>query len=121
MLLHHEFIKVAKRNARKYAIIDRTLQRKVTYSEALIGALILAKRFKKYREGFIGIMIPTSTGSLLATLAVVMAGKVPVMLNYSTGASENCRYAHKKCGFKRISIDGVKLTGSSLALQHLSH
>ena len=68
MLLHHEFIKVAKKSAKKNAIIDRTLQRKVTYSEALIGALVLAKRFKKYREGFIGIMIPTSAGSLLISL-----------------------------------------------------
>lgn len=47
MLLHHEFIKVAKKCAKKNAIIDRTLERKVTYSKALIGALVLAKRFKK--------------------------------------------------------------------------
>lgn len=47
-------------------------------------------------------MIPTSVGSHLTTLGVVMAGKVPVMINYSTGASENCRYAQDKCGFKTI-------------------
>lgn len=102
MLLHHEFIKVAKRFPKKCAIIDRTLQRKVTYSKALIGSLVLAKRFKKYREGFMGIMIPNSAGSHLSTLGVVMAGKVPVMINYSTGAAENCRYAQDKCGFKTI-------------------
>lgn len=102
MLLHHEFVKNAKKNGKKFAIIDRTLQRKVTYSKALIGTLILAKRFKKIREGFIGVMIPTSSGSFLTTLGVIMAGKVPVMINYSTGAAENCRYAQEKCGFKTI-------------------
>lgn len=102
MLLHHEFIKIAKKFAKKYAVIDRTLQRKVSYAKALIGSLVLAKRFKKYREGFIGVMIPTSAGSHLSTLGVVMAGKVPVMINYSTGAAENCRYARQKCGFKTI-------------------
>ncbi len=102
MFLHHKFIKSAKKFGKKFAIIDRTLQRKVTYSKTLIGSLLMAKIMKKYREGFIGVMIPNSVGSHLSTLGVVMAGKVPVMINYSTGAADNCRYAQKKCGFKTI-------------------
>jgi acyl-[acyl-carrier-protein]-phospholipid O-acyltransferase/long-chain-fatty-acid--[acyl-carrier-protein] ligase len=102
MLLHHEFIKTAKKFAKKPAVIDRTLERNVTYSKLLIGSLILAKKIKKYRDGFIGVMIPNSIGSHLVTLGVVMAGKVPVMINYSTGAAGNCRYAQNKCGFKTI-------------------
>ncbi|RPH94261.1 MAG: bifunctional acyl-ACP--phospholipid O-acyltransferase/long-chain-fatty-acid--ACP ligase, partial [Calditrichaeota bacterium] len=89
MILHHEFIRQAKSLGDKLAIIDRTTERRVTYSKALIASLILAKRFKRINDGFIGIMIPTSAGSMLATLGVVMAGKVPVMINYSTGAAEN--------------------------------
>lgn len=102
MILHHEFIKNAKKLGAKLAIIDRTTDRRVSYSKALIASLILAKKFKHYKEGFIGIMIPTSAGSILATLGAVMAGKVPVMINYSTGAAENSEYAQNKCGFRTI-------------------
>jgi len=68
MILHEQFIKRAKSNPSKLAIIDRTLDRRVTYSKALIGAIILSKRFKKYDKGFVGIMVPTSAGCALATL-----------------------------------------------------
>ena len=84
------------------AIIDRTTGKNVPYSKALIASLILAKKFAKYEEGYIGIMIPTSAGSFLSVLGVLMAGKVPVMINYSTGAAENSEYAQNKCGFKTI-------------------
>lgn len=102
MILHHEFVKVAKKHAKKLAIIDRMLDRKLTYGKALIASLILAKKVKKYKDGFIGVMIPNSAGSHLTTLGVVLAGRVPVMINYSTGAAENCRYAQSKCGFSTI-------------------
>ncbi len=102
MILHHEFIKTAKKRGDKLAIIDRTTEKRLTFAKTLIASLILANRFKKMKEGFIGIMIPTSAGSILSTLAVVMAGKVPVMINYSTGAAENSEYAQNKCGFKTI-------------------
>jgi acyl-[acyl-carrier-protein]-phospholipid O-acyltransferase/long-chain-fatty-acid--[acyl-carrier-protein] ligase len=102
MQLHHEFIKTAKKNGKRIAIIDRTLGRRVSYSKALIGALILSKKFKAYQEGFIGVMIPNSAGSILSTLGIVISGRVPVMINYSTGAADNCEYAQQKCGFKTI-------------------
>ena len=102
MILHHEFVKTAKKFGKKMAIVDRTTEKNVPYAKALIAALILAKKFKKYEEGYIGIMIPTSAGSFLSILGVLMAGKIPVMINYSTGAAENSEYAQKKCGFDTI-------------------
>ncbi len=102
MLLHHEFVKTAKRFGKKLAIIDRTTDRHITYSKALIASLILSKKFKQYKDGFIGVMIPNSAGSMLSIMGVIMAGKVPVMINYSTGAASNCEYAQKKCGFKTV-------------------
>ena len=102
MILHHEFVRNAKRFGKKLAINDYTLNRKVTYSKALIGSLILARKFRVREEVFIGIMLPTSAGGYLATVGAVMAGKVPVMINYATGASANCIYAQRKCGFRTI-------------------
>ncbi|MGE5314246.1 MAG: AMP-binding protein [Acidobacteriota bacterium] len=102
MLLHQEFVRVAKRNGGKLAIIDRTTGRRITYGKALIASLILAEKFKKYESGFIGIMIPTSSGSALAMLGALMSGRTPVMINYSTGAALNVEYAQKKCAFRTV-------------------
>jgi acyl-[acyl-carrier-protein]-phospholipid O-acyltransferase/long-chain-fatty-acid--[acyl-carrier-protein] ligase len=102
MILHHEFVKTAKRQGDKLAIADRTTDKRVPFSKALIASLILAKKFQKYKEGYLGIMIPTSAGGFLSVLGTLMAGKVPVMINYSTGAADNCEYAQNKCGFKTI-------------------
>ncbi len=102
MLLHQHFVKVAKRYQNKLAFIDRTSDKRVTYSKALIASLILSEKFKKFPEGFLGIMIPTSAGCALCVLGTLMCGKTPVMINYSTGAANNALYAQKKCNFKTI-------------------
>jgi acyl-[acyl-carrier-protein]-phospholipid O-acyltransferase/long-chain-fatty-acid--[acyl-carrier-protein] ligase len=102
MLLHQQFIKIAKQYPDKTAIIDRSTEKNVTYTKALIASLLLAGKFRKHHDGFIGIMVPTSAGCMLSILGVLLAGKVPVMINYSTGAAGNAEYAQKKCGFKTI-------------------
>jgi acyl-[acyl-carrier-protein]-phospholipid O-acyltransferase/long-chain-fatty-acid--[acyl-carrier-protein] ligase len=102
MLLHHRFIEVAKRQGDKLAFIDRSAGRDVTYSKALIASLLLAAEFRKYDKGFLGVMIPTSAGCGLSILGALMSGRTPVMINYSTGAEDNCRYAQEKCDFQTI-------------------
>lgn len=109
MILHHQFIKTAKENNDKIAIKDRMTGATVPYARALIGALILAKKFKKYDDKYIGIMIPTSAGAMLSCIGALMAGKIPVMINYSTGAADNSVYAQKKCGFKTIIVSKALL------------
>ena len=102
MLLHQQFVRMAKKHSKKFAIKDKTTKSNVTYSRALIGALILSKKFKEYDKGYLGIMIPTSAGCALATVGAIMSGRVPVMINYSTGAENNAKYAQEKCNFKTI-------------------
>lgn len=102
MLLHQQFVRVAKKYEKKLAIIDKTLNRKLTYKKALIGALMLSKKFEKYDQGFLGIMLPNSAGAVLSILGTLMSGRIPVMINYSTGAEMNSVYAQKKCAFKTI-------------------
>jgi len=93
---------MAKKHANKLAVIDKSTGKNVTYSRALIGALILSSKFSRYDKGFIGIMIPTSAGCALANIGALMSGRIPVMINYSTGAEANARYAQKKCKFTTI-------------------
>ncbi len=102
MQLHEQFVHTAKKYSSKLAIIDRTLNRRTEYGKALIASLIIAEKFKAYDPGFLGVMVPTSTGCMLSVLGALMSGRTPVMINYSTGAAQNCEYAQEKCAFKTI-------------------
>jgi len=102
MLLHHRFIRVAKREGSRLLFDDRSTGRKLSYSRSLIACLILSKRFQKLEDGYLGVLLPTSAGCGLTIIASLMAGKTPVMINYSTGAAENVRYAQEHCGFTAV-------------------
>jgi len=102
VLLHHHFIDVAKEKGDKLAIHDFTTGKKVSYHRALLASLLLASVIKKLDEGFIGIMLPTSAGCILTKIAALMSGRIPVMINYSTGAEQNAEYAKRKCDFRTI-------------------
>jgi acyl-[acyl-carrier-protein]-phospholipid O-acyltransferase/long-chain-fatty-acid--[acyl-carrier-protein] ligase len=96
------FVRTAKEQGTKLAIIDRATGARVTYKNALLRSLILAKKVDDYDTGFIGVMIPNSAGAALTVIGAVMAGRTPVMINYSTGALQNCRMAQRRLGFKTI-------------------
>ena len=101
-MLQHRFIDSALRHPKKIAFIDRSLGRDVSYSQALLASLILARRFRKMERGRIGIMLPTSSAGGIAIIAALMADRTPVMINYSTGAEKNCLYAQEQCDFRVI-------------------
>lgn len=102
MLLHREFISNARRAPGRPAFIDRTTAARMSYRQALCGTLVLVRRFRQYPDAHLGIMLPNSAVCALSILATLMAGKVPVMINYSTGAERNASYAQAKCGFHTI-------------------
>ncbi|MDJ0623122.1 MAG: AMP-binding protein [Desulfocapsaceae bacterium] len=102
MLLHQHFIDVAKTQGEKLAIHDFATQKKITYNRALLASILLAKYIKRQNKGFIGVMVPTSAGCILTKIGILMSGRIPVMINYSTGAEQNAIYAQKKCDFKTI-------------------
>ena len=102
LTLHRIFIRNAKRLGKKLAIADRARDKRISYSEALIVSLILARKFRRHEKGFIGIMLPSGAGAALCSLAALMSGRVPVMINYSGNAEKNVKHAQDKCGFKTI-------------------
>lgn len=102
VLLHHQFIDIAKKFGKKKAIHDFTTNRELTFSRALIATLLLSRFFRKLDKGFIGVMLPTSAGCILTKVGILMSGRTPVMINYSTGAEHNAKYAQQKCDFSTI-------------------
>jgi len=109
-LLHQEFIKVALKNKKRIAIYDQATKKDITYERLLLASIIVSGKVKKMSsdEHYVGVMVPNSAGCMISILAVLMAGKVPVMINYSTGADKNSIFAQKKCGFHTI-ISSKKL------------
>lgn len=110
MQLHHLFIETAKKYKDKIAIHDTATRKKITYGQLLIACHIVAKKLKKHNDLMIGIMVPTSSGAIISIIASLMAGKIPVMINYSTGARNNCYFAQKNCGFGTIITSEKLLT-----------
>ncbi len=102
MQLHLQFIKMAKLNPKKIFCYDEITGTEYTYEKILIVSLIMANKFKNFSGKHIGIMVPPSGGCMIAMLASLFSSKIPVMINYSTGAHNNCLYAQKKCTFKTI-------------------
>jgi acyl-[acyl-carrier-protein]-phospholipid O-acyltransferase/long-chain-fatty-acid--[acyl-carrier-protein] ligase len=117
--LHHRFIQTAKKRGSKIAVHDQATGRDFTYGYMLIATLIIKQSISNIKGRYLGILLPTSVGCMLGILGALMNGKVPVMINYSTGAIENCRYAREKCSFKTI-LTSRKLL-EKLNLQPIDH
>jgi long-chain-fatty-acid--[acyl-carrier-protein] ligase len=58
----------------------------LSYRKVKLAALILAEKMKAIPGGQIGVMLPSSAGASIAILAILLAGKVPVMINWTAGA-----------------------------------
>lgn len=66
------------------AVADR-LSGALTNRKLLVGAALMAAQFKQVAGGRIGIMLPASVAADVVFLAAHLAGKTPVMLNWTTG------------------------------------
>jgi acyl-[acyl-carrier-protein]-phospholipid O-acyltransferase/long-chain-fatty-acid--[acyl-carrier-protein] ligase len=75
------------------AVIDGTDHSELSRSKLLGAAAALSRYLRKeFSDERIAIVLPASKGSMLANLAVTMADKVPVDLNFTMGraANESC-------------------------------
>jgi long-chain-fatty-acid--[acyl-carrier-protein] ligase len=57
----------------------------LSYGRMLAGSLTLARRFTILPGINVGLLMPASVGGDVALLALQLAGKVPVLLNWTTG------------------------------------
>ncbi len=87
-LARESFLSLA-RCSRRELIVDHTLQRRGMKSGFLLAvAYVLSKRLVTCTDkSRVGIVFPPGLGGYIANLAVVLAGKVPVNLNFTLGTS----------------------------------
>jgi acyl-[acyl-carrier-protein]-phospholipid O-acyltransferase/long-chain-fatty-acid--[acyl-carrier-protein] ligase len=98
--LHIGFIREAKRHPFKFCFGE--FGAKLNYGQVFSLAASLAKRIKDDRKDEkVGIFMPTSVSCAVANIAVLMAGKIPVNLNY-TYSKEILSACIEQCKMKRI-------------------
>lgn len=113
------FVRRALKNPSEPTIAD-TLSGALSYRRLLIGATLLAKRIARLEGNAVGIMLPASVAADTALLATMLAGKLPVMLNWTTGPA-GLRHATRKLEVRHVissrrftdrlgmEVDGVEM------------
>jgi long-chain-fatty-acid--[acyl-carrier-protein] ligase len=73
----------------------------VSYERMLVGALLMASRFARLPAANVGLMLPASVACDTMLLGLYLAGKLPVLLNWTTGPA-NLRHAVRLTGLTHV-------------------
>lgn len=113
-LLHTKFIQAAKRHWFAFCMADTT-GTELNYGKTLIGSLVLSRWIKKRcpAESMVGVLLPASAGGSLANIAILLAGKVPVNLNFTAGR-EAMAAAVEQCQIKTILTSRIFLAKANV-------
>ncbi|MDA1179312.1 MAG: AMP-binding protein [Planctomycetota bacterium] len=91
----------------------------LTYRQVLVGAYLLSKKCRPLEGKAVGILLPASVAADLSFLALQLADKLPVMLNWTTGPT-NLGHAIKTLDVKHVLTSrrfldrlGIELPGAN--------
>jgi len=100
--LDRSFVRTARRFPFRFAATDASGS-KLRFGTALVRALFLARRMRAHWRGqtMVGILMPPSVPGMLVNLAALLAGKIPVNLNY-TASDEAVASCIRQCGIQTI-------------------
>jgi long-chain-fatty-acid--[acyl-carrier-protein] ligase len=73
----------------------------VTYRRLLLGALLVSRRFASLPAMNVGLLLPASVACDTMLLGLYLAGKLPVLLNWTTGPA-NLRHAVRLTGLTHV-------------------
>ena len=82
------------------AVADR-ISGVLTYRKLLVGAQLLGKRLGRLEGDSIGVLLPASVAADVVFFGLHLAGKLPVMLNWTTGPA-NLAHAVEMLGIRRV-------------------
>jgi long-chain-fatty-acid--[acyl-carrier-protein] ligase len=89
----------------------------LTYEKLLVGALTMSRRFASLSADNVGLMLPSSAACGMALMGLHLAGKLPVLLNWTTGPA-NLAHATRIMALKHVITSrrfvdrtGVKVEG----------
>lgn len=128
--LQEAFLRICDRMGSHAACAD-AMSGILTYKRLKLAALILSQKIKKQPGEYVGMMLPSSVGAYLAIFAALLAGKIPVMLNWTVGV-RTLDHAAQLLGLKVVlssgkflskvdSLDMGELEKAIVTLEDLKH
>lgn len=94
------FLETADRMGAAMACGDE-MTKIINYREMKVGIHVLAKKFEELEGKYVAVMLPSTVGCYIIVLAILMAGKIPVMLNWTAG-QRSLSFAVELLGLKEI-------------------
>ncbi|HJZ58187.1 MAG TPA: phosphopantetheine-binding protein, partial [Gemmataceae bacterium] len=86
---------------RKDIIVADDLAGGVSYEKLVVGASAMARRFRDLDGANVGLLLPAAVACDVAFIGLQLAGKLPVVLNWTTGPA-NLAHAAKVMNLKRV-------------------
>ncbi len=121
-LLHQRFIRSARKHWSGFCMADSS-GKELTYGKTLAGSLLLARWIRaelpkdksvlSSAEVMVGVLLPASVAGALTNIAILLAGKIPVNLNFTAG-KEAMDSAIRQCNIKTIMTSRVFLAKAKL-------
>jgi long-chain-fatty-acid--[acyl-carrier-protein] ligase len=110
------FLTRALAHPRDVAVAD-DLTGVARYERLLVGAVVMARRLAQLPAANVGLLLPASVASDIAFLGMHLAGKLPVVLNWTTGpanlahAARVMNLTHVVTSRAFLNRSGVKVEG----------
>ena len=114
--VHYQFAKLARRHPFKKVFFDANGKGMNNFNVIMRGA-ILSREIRRLcpdERKYVGILLPNTVGTAVATLAVMLADKVPAMLNY-TASDKSLDEAVKKTNLNCILTSKIFLQKAGIA------
>ncbi|QDU23461.1 AMP-binding protein [Urbifossiella limnaea] len=86
---------------RRDVILADDLAGGVTYERLVVGAWAMSRRFAELPSASVGLLLPASVAGDTALLAIMLAGKLPAVLNWTTGPA-NLGHAAQVMGLTHV-------------------
>jgi len=101
-VLGRAFIRAARRNWNSFCMTDAATPA-LTFGRALVASLLLSRWLRSHagNQARIGLLLPSSAGGALANIAVALAGKTSVNLNFTAGR-EGMAAAIARCDLRTV-------------------
>ncbi len=114
--LHHSFVSSMRKHPFRFVFGDATKPH-VSCSQALIGAIALARALRLHWEGqhSVGLLLPPSVGGALANIAGTLSGRTTVNLNYTAGMT-GLESASKQAGLVTVLTNRTFLEKAKVEL-----
>ncbi|NKB58516.1 MAG: acyl-[ACP]--phospholipid O-acyltransferase [Alphaproteobacteria bacterium] len=76
-------------NGRKHVIAEDVERQPISYGRLVTGALVLGRTLARVTKPgqYVGFLLPNSVGAIVTFFALQAFGRVPAMLNFSTGTA----------------------------------